>query len=37
MILVRTVALGVRASQLPARALEPHSAKDAARSDQLGA
>ncbi len=34
MILVRTVALGVRASQLPARALEPHSAKATATSGQ---
>lgn len=34
MILVRTVALGVRASRLPARALEPRSAEAAARSGQ---
>ena len=34
MILVRTVALGVRASQLPARALEPRIAEAAARSGQ---
>ncbi|MGH3152342.1 MAG: hypothetical protein ACRDOB_16675, partial [Streptosporangiaceae bacterium] len=34
MILVRTVALGVRASRLPARALEPRSAKAAALSGQ---
>src|SRR5262245_61714470 len=31
MILVRTVALGVRASRLPVRVLEPGSAKAAAR------
>jgi hypothetical protein len=37
MILVRTVALGVRASRLPARALEPRSAEAAARSSQPGA
>jgi hypothetical protein len=37
MILVRTVALGVRASQLPARVLEPRSTEDAARSRQPGA
>src|SRR5215469_6803123 len=36
MILVRTVALGVRASRLPARALEPRSA-EVARSGQPGA
>jgi hypothetical protein len=34
MILVRTVTLGVRASRLPARALEPRSAVAAARSGQ---
>jgi hypothetical protein len=34
MILVRTVALGVRASQLPPRALEPRGAKAAAESGQ---
>lgn len=34
MILVRTVALGARASQLPPRALEPRSAKAAAESGQ---
>jgi hypothetical protein len=34
MILVRTVTLGVRASRLPARALEPRSAEAAARSGQ---
>jgi hypothetical protein len=34
MILVRTVALGVRASHLPARALEPRSAEAADRSGQ---
>ena len=37
MILVRTVALGVRASRLSARALEPRSAQAAARSGQPGA
>src|SRR5215471_1184895 len=37
MILVRTVALGVRASRLPARDLEPRSAEAAARSGQPGA
>ena len=36
MILVRTVALGVRASRLPARALEPRSAGAATRSGQPG-
>ena len=36
-ILVRTVALGVRASRLPARAIEPRSAEAAARSGQPGA
>ncbi len=34
MILVRTVALGVRASRLPAPALKPRSAEAAARSGQ---
>jgi len=34
MILVRTVALGARASRLPARALEPRSSEAAARSGQ---
>jgi hypothetical protein len=34
MILVRTVTLGVRASRLPARALEPRSAEAAAGSGQ---
>ena len=37
MILVRTVALGMRASRLPAQALEPRSAEAAARSGQPGA
>ena len=37
MILVRTVALGFRASRLPARALEPQSAAAAAHSGQTGA
>ena len=37
MILVRTVALGIRASRLPARALEPRSTKAAALSGQPGA
>jgi hypothetical protein len=37
MILVRTVTLGVRASRLPARALEPRSAEAAASSRQPGA
>jgi hypothetical protein len=37
MILVRTVALGVRASRLSARALKPRSAEAAARSGQPGA
>jgi hypothetical protein len=37
MILVRTVTLGVRASQLPTRALEPGSVKAAAQSNQPGA
>jgi hypothetical protein len=34
MILVRTVALGVRASRLPTRALEPRISEAAARSGQ---
>jgi hypothetical protein len=34
MLLVRTFALGVRASRLPARALEPRSAEATARSGQ---
>ena len=37
MVLVRTVALGVRASQLPPGALGPQSAEAAARSGQPGA
>jgi hypothetical protein len=37
MILVRTVTLGVRASRLPARTLEPRSAEAAVRSGQPGA
>jgi len=37
MLLVRTVALGVRASRLPTRALEPRSAEATARSGQPGA
>ena len=37
MLLVRTLALGVRASRLPTRVLEPHSAEVDARSGQPGA
>jgi hypothetical protein len=37
MVLVRTVALAARASRLPARAIEPQSAKAAAGSGQPGA
>ena len=37
MILVRTITLGVRASGLPARALEPRDAEAAVRSGQPGA
>jgi hypothetical protein len=37
MVLVRTVALGIRASQLPAQVLEPQSLKATGRSGQPGA